>query len=426
MKPEMNICQSTEHTILENKETSNFCPSCSSLDEILGSKKIVLLGEQTHGEGTVFITKIKLIKHLHQNLGFNILTFESNFYDLYQAWKDIENGAAVDTTLVESIFGIWSIKSELTDLYNYIESTLETDHPLMVLGFEPQIYSKYTADNFTIDLEKYLKSEKINYDSKRFQHLQVNLRYLIGRNKKAFKKNDPTMDIQFLKDVQEQIKDKKDIKSCFWKQSIISFIWFLNQRDGVKNQSQRDFHMASNFDWIVDQYPEAKIIGWGATGHFIHNSEQINFKSPIIQLAGNYIRKTEMMGDFLKDSYGDEVYIVAFTAQQGFARPFNSLVKIKPSEAGSLEYELNKLPGESIFIDLDSNEHLWNLPSRPLGHKYIKTGLQQIADGVIFNKNINPPKTDYNMAHYLYPRNKFFKEKLEEENNSKPEINRWP
>ena len=54
------------------------------LKELWKDKKLVLLGEQSHGEGTVFEAKVRLIKFLHEEMGFEIVAFESGLYDNYQ------------------------------------------------------------------------------------------------------------------------------------------------------------------------------------------------------------------------------------------------------------------------------------------------------------------------------------------------------
>ena len=57
----------------------------AQLRALFQGKEIVMLGEQTHGEGTAFETKIKLIKYLHKELGFDLLLFESGFYSCAKA-----------------------------------------------------------------------------------------------------------------------------------------------------------------------------------------------------------------------------------------------------------------------------------------------------------------------------------------------------
>ena len=48
----------------------------------IGDARIVLLGEPSHGAGTAFAAKVRLVKLLHERLGFDVLAWESGLIDL--------------------------------------------------------------------------------------------------------------------------------------------------------------------------------------------------------------------------------------------------------------------------------------------------------------------------------------------------------
>jgi len=47
----------------------------------IGNSRIVVLGEESHGDGATFLAKVRLIKFLHQKMGFDVLAWEAGLFN---------------------------------------------------------------------------------------------------------------------------------------------------------------------------------------------------------------------------------------------------------------------------------------------------------------------------------------------------------
>lgn len=269
----------------------------SALKDLLKDVEIVMLGEQSHGEGTGYETKIKLIKYLHQELDFDILAFESGFYEVHKAWQMIQAGENVRTAMGRSIFHIWSTTKDFIPLADYLEKSSSSNKPLKLLGFDSQFTAKYAETHLINDLSNFI--HKVNpsiLTTKQWKHFSESIRLLAKGEYKKFKKNKPAQDMVFVQSLVDEInKTTLYPESKFWLQNLKSIQAFLS--DASLKTAFRDRQMADNLTWIKEQHPNSKIICWGATSHFLYNSTEVRMKSPIIQLlGGNDYKKNTKMG----------------------------------------------------------------------------------------------------------------------------------
>lgn len=132
------------------------------LAQEIGSARVVMLGEPSHGEGNVFEAKIRLLHFLQQRMGFTTLAFESGFYDLHKAQQELEAGKSAQEALANSVFPIWTGAQEFQTVLPLIGKG-----GLRVAGFDPQLTGDYSGD-LVEELQAFLAPEKgtatLNYD----------------------------------------------------------------------------------------------------------------------------------------------------------------------------------------------------------------------------------------------------------------------
>ena len=381
------------------------------LSDIFGEADIVMLGEQSHGDATTTETKIKLIKYLHEKLGFNILAFESGFYGCHKVWEEIQNGENVRFSLAKGVNHLWAMTKEFDYMSEYIEENIGKKNPLKIAGFDFGYYDKIEVEHYTGDLKNYLSKIDCHLIySDEWNHFEEIMSDLGRRLSKHYKREDAVQDTAFISKMISFLKREKEIKNSFsndfWLQSLKGAKAMIS--DLKLKTDNRDFVMAENLLWLKEQFPGEKIICWGATSHFVYNSEEIKMKSPIIQiLAGRYYKKHSMMGDIIKEKYKDKAIVVGFTAYEGYHGVVRSKELHKPKK-NSLEYLLGSFGYDNFMIPL-KNMDTGNLISRPLGYSYMKNDLSNIMDVIVFNRVMKFPTFNKKLFLKVYPGHRYIK-----------------
>jgi erythromycin esterase-like protein len=122
----------------------------SDLDPLkkqIGNSRLVVLGEDTHGDGETEKAKIRLIKFLHEQMDFSIIAWEFN-YSL-DGYINIALSKDTLNLIPNKYYGFgWDADKPLSELIAYTKNTLRTSHPMIFAGFD---FDRPPAGTYILD-----------------------------------------------------------------------------------------------------------------------------------------------------------------------------------------------------------------------------------------------------------------------------------
>ncbi|HRF60105.1 MAG TPA: erythromycin esterase family protein [Fimbriimonadaceae bacterium] len=109
-----------------------------ALERAIGSSRVVMLGELTHGDGTSFRLKTRVVKFLHRKMGFDVLIWESGLYDCAMMDAALSGPLPIRKVARMGVFRHWSTAAESLPIFDYARRTRGTVRPLRMAGFDLQ------------------------------------------------------------------------------------------------------------------------------------------------------------------------------------------------------------------------------------------------------------------------------------------------
>ncbi|GED12928.1 erythromycin esterase family protein [Aneurinibacillus migulanus] len=358
------------------------------LKQALKDKRIVLLGESSHGTAEFSSAKVRLIQFLHQEMGYDVIAFESGLGEASAAFAQADSQTSLDT-MKQAIYPVWHTKETLP-LFDYIKQNTNTEHPLILTGFDMQPHRTFTPfarQWFAhIDAERATQLEQTERQLAQLFRLEATLKEFSASKSKL---------VQQYNELKKFIKDNKDALQRVYpdRPELISIVdrvfdsrlralneylepnirLYENYQNGKYEPPAsleenpiylRDKAMAEDLAWLAETlYPDKKIIVWGHNSHIRKKSSGV--KNDLI--FGGAPNMTELLPERLKE----QAYSIGLYMYQG-ENADNSQEKHpvkQPENPESLEMIMKQADQRYAFADMAQEKRKkgteWMFESRP-------------------------------------------------------------
>lgn len=296
------------HSIGGSSVTDN--ADLSFLKALLKDKRVVLLGESSHGIGDYYALKSRIIQYLHQECGFEVLAMESGIADIALTYKNIDTLTAKQLRN-NTVFGNFQC-AEIMPLFDYIKKTASSKKPLQYAGFDSQNFSASlllmqdivrkkwgkTGDSLMGCLVKYFRIPSIMWNEDRKPLMAISDSITGAANKISALFRDSALAIQ--RDFSLTATDMRYLQLALANhREAVALNW---SRDDPS--AHRDKVMASNLFWLMDSvYPGKKVIIWAHNGHIGRTSAEGN--------------PYKWLGQYISEKYKQQSYHIGLFAREG-------------------------------------------------------------------------------------------------------------
>lgn len=386
------------------------------LKPLLKDKRIVSLGEASHGASEYNSAKVRFVQFLHEEMGFDVIAFETPLGDATAAYARIGKDKP-EETMNKAVYGVWQVKENLA-LFEYIAKQSKTDRPLILTGFDVQgtteLFMAFGKEWFdTVDPKqgrRFEQAEKLfievhSYDEmKKFRNVQKDLiqeyktlQTFIVKNEK--KLNSPMPQHKDMVPIMKRVLQNRIDMLDNYVEHMVQMFADKDTKHLPKASYLRDKMMADNVAWLAEKmYPDKKMILWGHNYHIRkHNSTMITEHNGLGFTNDPY----PTMGEMLPVELQRQHYAIGLYTYQGSSLKNNNETEAVqlPHPAGSLEDILKASGHPASFVDLE-NQSLKQGTSWMYTPRVAKSWgvLDEVMivrdqyDGLVFIDTIHPSK----------------------------------
>lgn len=388
------------------------------LASVLADRHIVMLGESSHGVREYNLAKVRLVRFLHQELGFDVLVFESSWADTYAV--TLEAGALSAREMLErSLHPMWHTE-EVLALFEYVKETQGTENPLQLAGIDMQPFDAFsnfvTAWLSAVDpmrggawrgLEGRYKQAVYALDYP-WEELPTRValwtlgyqelaRFVLQNREELTKARPdvPGLAEIVLRAIAERIRVLDEFVGA--KALVLSPANLFLPLHSLQNYPYvRDRIMADNLAWLAEEvYPGKKIIVWAHNYHIRKQNSSVQDDPLFMGLP------TPTLGELLPDTLRARAYSLGLYMYSGSHADNNRVVQQIAAEHApdSLEAIFAHAGYDVAFIDFKHQVpevgNTWMFTERKALYAgpYEETLIPRTQyDGVLWFRRVQPPR----------------------------------
>lgn len=349
-------------------------------------KRIVAIGEFTHGAREVFQVRNSLIRYLHKELGFEVILLESGMGELIHI--NVDRSGLSPTAMTRALMGPWQTDS-FRELMGYVQ-----ENDLLLAGFDVQ----RSGRSFREVLNEKALSEldgPTRFDDLEDRYTQATrlLRGQLPYDSVAMVTVPLIDDYYRLEDLLAGI-ERNDSEWLLLRRTLINRAIYLQymsdfkqDRDWHKRWAARDQAMADNVLWLSEKlFPEKKII---IIAHNFH--------------IAKYNEAELVMGEILQKQLSDTYYALGIFAAQGiFANNSRKSTLMSPadSERTDIKHLISDRSGSAYYLPLppqQDKKNSWLFEEMVSNDTFISlNGKSTLAparhfNGLLLLRSVSPP-----------------------------------
>ncbi len=355
--------------------------------EAIGSARIVALGEQTHGGREEFQLKLRLLKFLHEKLGFEVLLLESGFYDIARLAERMAAGEQLDAMAPGHVFFMYANSAEGREMLRYVDARQASVTPLRLGGIDSQHSGALSQAELLPRLRAFLRERgSALAEGQAWSEFAAPLPPLLAMQRQipapalrfAFKRQSQALRAELCPAMPTQ---GGPTTAEIWCQIVKSLQSQAISVWSAGADYQRDLQMGDNAIWLMARmFPGKKAVIWA---HTIHVAK--GFKRSEAQL---------MAGEVMARHWGAQNYkVVQFTAAGGAVLDFGNLqaLAVPQPRPGSLEHALAAMPGPGSLMVLPGQPGPVKLPQWSIDYQTQPEGqLGRNWDVLFFLRSVGP------------------------------------